>query len=409
MRPGVRIMRQVVSNVIRHDHGIAFVLLVTLCGVTVPGCEQSTAGGGDEIGGSTSMAQPVRVATVRTQSAPLTIPAIGTVEAMATVTIRPQVDGRLTKVNFADGREVDAGDVLFEIDPRPSQAALQLAQANLARDQALAEDAKREAQRMERLYAKDNAAERERNHAEADADAKAAQVRADQAMVEQAEQQLEYCTIHAPIAGRVGARLAEVGDVVKANDTALVVLKQIHPIYVSFSVAESHLTEIRRYAAAGPLTVEALFPPDDTATERGTLTFIDNQVDRNTGMIRMRGTFSNKDKAMWPGQYVDVSLILTTRPNAIVVPTRAVQAGPHGQYVFVVKPDKTVEMTPVKIADALDDSSVVESGLSPGQEVVTDGQLRLAPGSRVTILTDASTSASELAARVAAAGAGASQ
>jgi multidrug efflux system membrane fusion protein len=397
----------------RHRHaeiivpGVRRALLasvVGLCTAALPCCGASEGTSKDTPGGGT--AEPVHVATVQSQPAPLALHAIGTVEAISSVTLKPQVAGRLTKVNFADGQEVKKGDVLFEIDPRPSQAALELARANLARDQALALDALREAHREAELFDKGIAADRERDQAQADADAKAAQVHADQAMVERAELDLEYCTIRSPLDGRVGARLVDPGDVVKDNETALVVINQIHPIYVTFSVPERYLAEIHHYASAGPLVVEARFPRGDNTVERGTLTFIDNQVDPSTGMIRLKGTFANEDRHMWPGQYVDASLILKTRPNAIVVPSQAVQAGPEGEYVFVVDANRTVEMRPVRTADTLDGLSVVESGLKPGEEVVTDGQLRLVPGAAVKVLPGEPASASQPAENVPAGGIG---
>lgn len=364
------------------------VVLLSFCVTTLPGCGASTHQSTPAPGARTSEAAPVRVATVRSQPAPLALRAIGTVEALASVTVRSQVAGRLTKVDFADGQEVRTGDVLFEIDPRPSQAALQLAQANLARDQALALDAQREARREQELFAKGTAADRERDQAQADADAKSAQVRADEAMVEQAKLDLEYCTIRSPLDGRVGARLVDPGDVVKVDDTPLVVVNQIHPIYVTFSVAERYLAEIRRYAAVAPLVVEARFPQSDDTVERGVMTFTDNRVDQTTGMIRLRGTFANEDSRMWPGQFVDVSLILTTRPDAIVVPTRAVETGPDGRFVFVVDTNHAARMRPVQVAGTLDGLSVIKSGLTAGEQVVTDGQLRLTPGAAVKIVTD---------------------
>jgi multidrug efflux system membrane fusion protein len=252
----------------------------------------------------------------------------------------------------------------------------------------VARDAEREAQRVAGLFASGSAADRERDQAQADADAKAAQVKADEAAVESAELELGYCTIRSPVDGRVGARLADAGNVLKENETPLVLINQVHPIYVSFSVAERHLATIRQYMAAGPLAVEARVPRSDAPPEQGKLTFVDNEVDRTTGMIRLKGTFANGDNRLWPGQYVDVTLILATRPNAVVVPTQAVQAGPAGQFVFVVDEQKKVEMRPVSVGDALDGWSVVLSGLKAGEEVVTDGQLRLTPGAVVAPLPE---------------------
>lgn len=372
------------------DRGALPVLLLMLCASAVPGCGSSERTPAQDTGTEMIPASPVRVATVERHPAPLTLRAIGTVEALASVTIRSQIDGRLTKANFVDGQEVAVGDVLFEIDPRPSQAALALARADLERDQALALDAEREAHRVARLFAAHNAADRERDQAQADENAKQAQVRADQANVEQAQLELEYCTIRSPLNGRVGARLADPGNIVKENDTPLLVLKQFEPIYVAFSVAERHLADIRRYASEKPLVVEARFPDGDTEPAHGTLSFTDNEVDRSTGMIRLKATFANENGRMWPGQYVNVSLVLTTRPDAIVVPSKAVQAGPSGQFVFVVKSDHTVEMRPVQLADALDGLTVIAGGLSEGEQVVTDGQLRLTPDASVRILPEES-------------------
>jgi multidrug efflux system membrane fusion protein len=348
----------------------------------IAGCSASDGATKGQSAGPVA-ALPVRVATVRTQAAPLALRAIGTVEAFASVTVKPQVDGRLTKVYFAEGQEVKTGDTLFEVDRRPFEASLQLARANLARDQALARDAESEARWVGGLFASGSAADRERDQAEAQAEAKEAQVKADEAAVEAAELELEYCTIRSPLDGRVGALLTDQGNVVEANVTQLVVINQVHPIYVSFSVAERHLSSIRHYQTAGPLTVEVHVPQSDAAAEQGKLTFVDNQVDPTTGMIRLKGTFANERSRLWPGQFVDVSLILTMRPGAVVVPTQAVQAGPEGQFVFVVNDQSKVDMRSVSIGDTLGALSVVQSGLKPGEQVVTDGQLRLTPGAAV--------------------------
>jgi multidrug efflux system membrane fusion protein len=352
----------------------------------VAGCGKSGGTTNGAQGGSVGAALPVRVATVQTQPAPLALHAIGTVEPYASVTIKPQVDGQLIEVRFAEGQEVKAGDILLQIDPRPFEAALQLAQADLARDQALARDAQREARRIAGLYAKGSAADREYSQTQADAEAKAAQVKADEAAVASAELELAYCTIRSPLDGRIGARLADPGNVVKINETELAVINQVHPIYVSFSLAERHLATIREHMASGPLAVEVRVPQSDGPVERGELTFVDNQVDPTTGMIRLKGTFANEHGRLWPGQYVDVALILVVRPSAIVVPTQAVQTGPQGLFVFVVDNHQKVEMRSVSIGDALEGVSVVESGLKPGEQVVIDGQLRLTAGAKVTLI-----------------------
>ncbi len=328
---------------------------------------------------------PVSVAVAVQRDVPIQISAIGWVEAFRTVTIKPQVDGLLTEVHFTEGQELRAGDKLFTLDARPFQAAVQLAEANLLRDQAMADDAAHDYERTLELFQKKAAAERERQRSQADYEAKLAQVKADQAGLESAKIRLDYCSIRSPIDGRIGAKLVDVGSSLKANETSLVVINQIEPIFVSFSVAEKHLDAIKKAQAGGAVPVLAAMPGDNEPIEQGDLAFIDNQVDSLTGMIRLKATFANKAHRLWPGLFVDVSMTIATLKDSVVIPTEAVQVGQAGQFVYVLKPDQTVEMRPIELGDAQTSGSVIKKGLTVGETIVTDGQLRLVPGARVQV------------------------
>ena len=334
----------------------------------------------------TAPAVPVAVATATQRTVPVQIRTIGTVEAAATVGIKPRIMGELMEVHFKEGDDVKRGDLLFTIDPRPSQAALAEAQAKLARDTALARNAEMDAKRYAELVEKNYVSQEKYNEVRSNAEALKATLNADQAAVESARLQLSYCFMYAPISGRTGNLLADAGNTIKANpDDPIVVLRQIEPIQVSFAVPERHLGEIQRYAAAGTLPVEIHVPGDSGPLIQGRLTFIDNTVNTATGTILLKATYENTDRRLWPGQFVDVALTLTQRPNAVLVPSAAIQSGQQGTYVFVVKPDMTVEIRILKVAFYVDHEAVVDSGLDGGETVVTDGQLRLAPGALVEI------------------------
>src|SRR5712692_2116529 len=329
---------------------------------------------------------PVTVTTVAQQDVPLQLRAIGTVEAYSTVSVKAQVAGELTVVHFREGEDVHRGQVLFTIDPRPFDVALQETQANLARDKARAENARLQAARYAKLTQEGVASSQQNDQAQSDAQAADASVRADQAAIEKAKLDLQYCTIKSPIDGRTGSLIVHQGNLVKANDTPfLVVINQVDPIYVNFALPQQNLAEVKKYMAAGKLKVEAVLPDDSTHPEQGTLTFIDNAVDNTTGTIHLKATFANQHRRLWPGQYVNVVVTLTTQVGAIVVPTRALQVGQNGQYVFVIKSDGTAESRPVVTGRAVQGVTVVEKGLQPGEIVVTDGQIRLVPGSRVKV------------------------
>ncbi|HET6364506.1 MAG: efflux RND transporter periplasmic adaptor subunit [Nitrospirota bacterium] len=328
---------------------------------------------------------PVKIGDVTEQNVPVQIKAIGNVEAYNTVSVKALVGGEVIEVHFKEGQDVKQGDLLFQIDPRPYDAALKQAEAQLARDIAQAKNAEEQAKRYEILVQKDYVSKDQYDQLRANADAMAALVNADKANVENSRLQLAYCTIKSPIDGRVGSVLINKGNVIKANDLVMVTINKIMPIYVTFSVPEQNLSDIKKYSAEGSLKVEVIIPGDEKRPAQGMLTFINNAVDTSTGTIQLKGTFENKDKRLWPGQFVNVALTLTTQRNAVVMPSSATQAGQQGQYVFVVKQDFTVESRPVMIARTVGDLAVVSQGVAPGEKVVTDGQLQLIPGTRVEV------------------------
>jgi multidrug efflux system membrane fusion protein len=329
---------------------------------------------------------PVSVAQVIQKTVPVQIRAIGHVEAYSTISVKSQIEGQLIRVHFREGRDVHKGDLLFTIDPRQYEAELKQAEANLAKDRAQLENAQKEVSRYEELVKKGYIAQEQYDQIRTNAAALEATVNADSALVENARVQLNYCYIYSPLNGRTGTLMANEGNLIKANaDTAMVVINQVNPVYVSFTVPEQYLQEIKKYTSPGELTVNAFITKDEENPEEGVLTFTDNAVDVATGTIKLKGTFDNKGRRLWPGQFVDVVLTLTTQPDAIIVPSEAVQTGQQGQYVFVVKKDLTVESRPVVILRTINDEAIVEKGLQTGETVVTAGQIRLVPGAKVEI------------------------
>jgi multidrug efflux system membrane fusion protein len=346
---------------------------------------QSTPPGGGR-GGAQNAAVPVATALVAEKPIPLELNVIGSVEAFSTVAVRAQITGALTSVNFKEGDDVRKGQALFTLDRRPLEAALEQARANLQRDTAQAANAKAQAQRYQDLAARGIATKEQVDTTTTAAAALEATLGADRAAVENATVQLQYATIAAPISGRTGALMVNEGNLVRGNDaTPLVVINQVTPIYVSFGIPEARLPELKRYMAQGSVRVEALAPTDTGAPSVGRITFVDNTVDPTTGTIRIKGTFPNETRHLWPGQFVNVSVTLMTDPRAVVVPTAAVQTGQQGQYVFVVKPDQTVELRTITVARTMANETVIQQGLKAGETVVTDGQLRLTPGSRISV------------------------
>ena len=335
-------------------------------------------------GGMQQPAVPVVVTEAVNKTLPFEITAIGTGEAYNTASIVSQVNGPVLRVYFKEGQQVRKGDPLFLVDPAPYQAALAAAEANLARDQATERNLEASVKRYDDLAKKDYITPQEHNDMLTGLEAIKATVRANQAAVDAAKINLENCTIRAPFNGRMGTRLIDAGNVVRANsDSPMVLLHQIKPMYVRFSVPEKYLTEILKYFAADTLAVRASAPDDPPEAHMGRLTFVDNSVDAATGTILLKAEFSNDDMLLWPGEFVNVVLVLKQIENAVVVPSQAIGTGQNGDYLFVVKSDATVEMRPVKVAYRLDNDAAIESGLAAGEKVVTDGQLRLRPGAKV--------------------------
>ena len=346
---------------------------------------QAAGGGGGRGGGAPAV--PVATAVVEQKSMPLAISVIGTAEAFSNVAVRAQITGALTSVNFKEGDDVKEGQALFTLDRRPLEGALQQAQATLERDTAQANQAKSTAARFQDLQARGIATKEQADQSRTSAAALEATLQSDRAAVENAKVQLQYATIAAPISGRTGALLVHEGNLVRANDTVpLVVINQVAPIYVSFGIPETRLPELKRYMDRGTVHVEAT-PPGETASSTGRITFIDNSVDSTTGQIRIKASFPNTDHRLWPGQFANVNVLLSTEPNAVVVPTTAVQTGQQGNYVFVVKPDMTAELRVIELERQNADAAIIAKGLTPGETVVTDGQLRLVDGTKISIKT----------------------
>jgi len=331
-------------------------------------------------------AVPVTVEPVLQQLVPFRIQAIGNVEAYSTVSVKARVDGQIVEVGFKEGEEVRKGQILFKIDPRPYEATLRQAEANALRDNAAAEQARSQEKRYQDLLDKNFVSKEAYAQIRTNATTAEATARASQAALDNAKLNVDYCTITSPIEGYAGKIQIQLGNLVKANDVnPLVVVNQVHPIYVNFAVPEQRLAEVREHMAANPLTVETLTPGSDQATASGVLIFVDNAVDPSTGTIRLRARFANKENALWPGQFVGVNLRLFEEPDAIVIPSTAVQTGPEGQYVYVVGRDMIADVRKIEVQRTEGDRTIVESGLNKGEQVVTRGQLRLGPKSRVQI------------------------
>jgi membrane fusion protein, multidrug efflux system len=337
-------------------------------------------------GGQQGAAVPVTTAAAVQKPMPIGINVIGSAEPFSTVSVRSQITGELTSVTFREGDDVRKGQVLFTLDRRPLEAALRQAEAILARDLAQSANARAQAARYEDLANRGIATREQVDQTRSAAAALDATIGADRAAVENAKIQLQYATIVSPLSGRTGALMVHAGNLVRANDTApLVVINQVTPINVTFAIPEARLADVKRYMAQGSLTVEARLPNDPGVASTGRIGFVDNQVDPTTGTIRLKGTFPNENRRLWPGQFVNVAVTLTTDPTALVVPTTAVQSGQQGQYVFIVKPDQTVELRNVTVARAEGPETVIKQGVAAGETVVTDGQLRLVPGIRVSV------------------------
>jgi len=328
----------------------------------------------------------VTVARVLQETVPFRLLAIGNVEAYASVAVKARVDGQIVEVGFREGEPVRKGQMLFRIDPRPFEAALRQAEANALRDAAARDQARSQERRYQELLekhfvSKEAYAQIRTNAATAEASASASR-----ALLDNARLNLEYCTIRAPIGGYAGKIQIQMGNLVKANDVnSLVVINQVQPIYVNFSVPEQRLAEVREHMASGSPAVTALAPGSELPPPSGALVFIDNAVDPSTGTIRLRARFPNKELVLWPGQFVNVSVRLYEQSDAIVIPSQAVQTGPDGQYVYIVGKDMLVDVRKIEVQRTDGERTIVASGLSRGERVVTQGQLRLGPKTRVRI------------------------
>lgn len=329
---------------------------------------------------------PVIVAQAETRTVPVRLQAIGTVEPYATVTVKSRVDGQITKVAFSDGQDVSAGQLLFQLDPRPAQAQLEQAEATLAREKATLERAKAQEARYRDLLQKNFVSKDAYAQYLTNVETSAAAVKAAEAAVSSAKLQLEYTTIRSPIAGRTGKVLIQIGNQVKANDTvSLVVINQVSPVWVSFAVPEQHLAAVRKYSAGRKLTVDARGGNGEEVLASGQLSFIDNTVDAPTGTVRLRAVFPNRDRVLWPGQFVTAVMTLREEKDAVVVPAQAVTNGVNGTQVFVVKDDGTAELRQVAVDRTDGGYAVIAKGVSAGEKVVTTGQSRLTRGSKVDI------------------------
>ncbi len=353
--------------------------LVQFCG-----CSQKSSGAGTEKKAE-GLAVPVIVEQAEARDFPIELRNIGNVEAYATVTIRSQITGQITKIHFQEGQEVKAGDMLFTIDPRPSQGALRQAQADLKRDQAQLVSARLEFERTKKLLESNIASRDDYDKAEATFHALEATEMADEASVSRAQLQVEFTSIKAPISGRTGNLMVKEGNIVKAPDDFLVTLNQVHPIYVTFSVPEQELPAIRERMEIAPLPVEVDTPGHDSRKLQGNLSFIDNAVDVTTGRIRLKATFVNTNGLLWPGQFLQTRLTLAIMTNATMVPSQALQSSQSGDFVFVIGSDGKAQKRPVMAGKSRAGALVIESGVKPGETVVIDGQLRLVDGAPVTI------------------------
>lgn len=329
---------------------------------------------------------PVFVAQAVVKNVPIQITAIGNVEAYSSVTIKSRVEGQLIRVNFREGDEVKKGQLLFVIDPRPFEEAVRQAEANLLRDKAQLEFARADLERYDELVKEELVSRQQYDKIRTTYESLKATVKAQEAILNNARLQLSYCYIYSPIDGKVGSLLVHPGNMIKANETQIATINQIIPIYVRFSLPEQELFRIKKAMTQGVLKTEAIVKGvDSNYSKEGKVVFIDNAIDPSTGTVKLKAEFTNKDKILWPGQFVNVVLTIGIKNNAIVIPYRAVQTGQKGNFVFVIDENKTAQMREVVTGIRFGDNVVIEKGLHSGEIVVVDGQLRLFPGAKVEI------------------------
>lgn len=335
--------------------------------------------------GRSSQPVPVTISQVVRKAMPVQVSAVGNVEAYREVSVVAQVGGRVEKVHFTEGDTVRKGDILFSLDRRPFETALHQAQAQLDRNRLLAANATSDLKRYQTLVSKDYVSQEQFEKLQTQVAALEATLRADQSAVETATLNLQYATIRSPIDGRTGSLLVDQGNVVKANDKPMVVIRQVQPIFVRFAIPEKFLSRIRRHITEEKLRVQAVAPDMEAEPMSGELTFMENTVDTSTGTVGLKALFSNSQERLWPGQYVDVNVLLSLEPNVIVIPAVAVQKSSEGDYVLVLREDRTVTVRKIKVSRIENEQAVIAQGLKPGEQVVTDGQFQLTQGSKVVI------------------------
>jgi len=364
---------------------LAVVLALAGCGGQNPQAA-SKGGKGGRKGGGAGMTVSVAVAKVATMDLPVYLSGLGSVEAFNTVVVKSRIDGQLVQINFREGQDVKKGDLLAVIDPRPYQVALSQMEATLYKDQSALKDAKLNMQRFEGLVKQGIIPQQQYDTQVSLVGQLEGSVRADQANVDNQKLNLAYTQITAPVSGRIGLRQVDIGNMVHAADpNGLLVITQLQPIAVIFTLPEDNLPSVQQRLQKGTLQVDAYSRDDQTKLESGKLLTIDNQIDPSTGTAKLKAVFDNHERALWPNQFVNAHLLLEVRKNNTVVPTPAIQRGPQGSFVFTVKPDKTAEMHPINVSFSQGNYTAVASGVSPGDLVVTDGQDKLQPGSPVEI------------------------
>ncbi len=388
-------------NLTRHIRLASSLAMLILLMMLLAGCgnspnPQAASKGGPNAGkkggrgGFGPQSIPVAVAKAETQDLPVYLQGLGSVEAFNTVVVKSRIDGQLVEIHFKEGQEVNKGDLLAVIDPRPYQVALEQAEATLYKDQSALNDAKLNFERFQDLYKQGIIPQQQFDTQRSLMGQLEGAVRADQAQIDNVKLNLTYTRITAPVSGRVGLRQVDIGNMVHATDpNGLLVLTQLHPIAVVFSLPEDNLPAVARQLRNRTLEVDAYSRDDQTKLATGKLLTIDNQIDPQTGTGKLKAIFDNSERALWPNQFVNCHLLLEVRKNNIVVPAAAIQRGPQGTYVFTVKPDKTAEMRPVQIGFSEGNLTAISKGLQPGETVVTDGQDKLQPGTKVEIRSGA--------------------
>jgi multidrug efflux system membrane fusion protein len=380
------------SKPLRHNLAVRIVLcaclalMMSACGNTSADSKQSKSGGGKGGKGGGQITVPVAVAKAEVRDLPVLLNGLGSVEAYNTVAVKSRIDGQLIRVNVKEGQEVKQGELLAEIDPRPYQVQLSQAEATLFKDQSALKDARLNLQRFQELY-KDGVIPKQQFDTQGSLEGQLdGSVRADQAQVDTVKLNLVYTRITAPVGGRIGLRQIDVGNMVHAADpNGLLVITQLQPIAVIFSLPQDNLQSVSQHMNKGKLSVDAYSRDDQTKIATGALTTIDNQIDTTTGTGKLKAVFDNRDRSLWPNQFVNVHLLLEVRKNNTVVPAAAIQRGPQGTYVFAVKPDKTAEMRNVTVSFSQGNFVAISQGITPGDTVVTDGQDKLQPGTHVEI------------------------